>query len=157
MYYSELYKRDFVNGDGCRCTLFVSGCDHHCKGCFNQKTWRPDYGTEYTTEFEESLIHELNQPMITGLTLLGGDPLFSENIPTVLKLMQRVKAECPNRDIWLWTGYTLEQMQNNMILAQCLPYIDTLIDGKFVEEKKDLTLKHRGSSNQRILKRGVDY
>lgn len=158
MNYSDLIKYDMINGIGVRVSLFVSGCDHGCRGCFNKKTWNKCFGNEYTKETEDLIIRELQDTnhKRDGLTLLGGDPLFSDNVETVIKLCKRVKAET-NKNIWLWTGYTLEEIKSKVELREILKYTDVIIDGKFEEDKKDLSLKWRGSSNQRVLKRGEDY
>jgi anaerobic ribonucleoside-triphosphate reductase activating protein len=159
MHYSEVYPYDLVNGVGVRFTVFLSGCIHHCKGCFNQKTLNPTFGTQYTQEFEDSIITALKDTrrVRDGISLLGGDPMFIDNIPHVIKLMQRIKLECPSKNIWLWTGYTIEEIRGNMILSQCLKYIDVLIDGRFEMDLKSASLPFRGSTNQRILYKGIDY
>lgn len=159
MHFSNVYPYDFVNGTGCRFTLFVSGCEHQCKGCFNQKTLNPTYGSEYTQEFEDSIIAALKDPnrIRDGLSLLGGDPMFSGNLSTIYKLIQRVKLECPDKTVWLWTGYTLEEINQNLLLKQCLKYIDVLIDGRFELDKKSVEVQYRGSTNQNVLLKGIDY
>ncbi len=151
MYYSSYHSVDVVNGPGTRVTLFVSGCEHQCRGCYNQLTWSPTAGHPFTPELEQKIIDDLNDSRIKrrGLSLSGGDPLHPANQSAILQLVKRVKAECPGKDIWLWSGYEHEQMSETQ--QQILEYVDTLIDGKFVEELKDPALLFRGSSNQRII------
>lgn len=153
MNYSSYFPCDFVNGEGIRCTLFVSGCIHECKGCHNKKTWHASFGDEYTQELEDQIIKDLQDPVQVkdGLSLTGGDPMFPGNVPHVLRLMQRVKSET-TKNIWLWTGFTLEQLQQDPLRSPLLEYIDVLVDGKYERDKRDVSLPHRGSSNQRIIK-----
>ncbi|GLT19826.1 anaerobic ribonucleoside-triphosphate reductase-activating protein [Vibrio zhanjiangensis] len=150
MNYHAYYPVDVVNGEGTRCTLFVSGCEHQCRGCYNQSTWRPDSGQPFTQALQDTIIADLKDSRIyrRGLSLSGGDPLHPVNLLAINELIQRVKSECPDKDIWLWTGYTLGDLngQQRAIAQQ----VDVLIDGKFEQDKKDLTLKWRGSSNQMI-------
>lgn len=152
MYYGAYYPSDFINGPGVRTVLFVSGCDHQCKGCHNQKTWKPSYGKEFTKELEDTIIRDLKNTEINrqGLTLTGGDPLYKGNLDTVLALVKRAKTECPTKDIWMWTGYVLEDLDEKR--KEILQYIDVLVDGKFEESLKDLTAPYTGSSNQRVIK-----
>lgn len=152
MNYHKYYPIDVVNGPGTRSTLFVSGCIHKCFGCYNKSTWKIDSGFLYTEELEDKIILDLNDTEIPkqGLSLSGGDPLLPSNIETILKLVQRVKNECSNKDIWLWTGYRKEELNPEQI--KILNYIDVLIDGKFEMDKKDPSLAWRGSFNQKIWK-----
>lgn len=156
MRYQTIIKGDLVNGEGVRCSLFVSGCSHGCVGCFNESAWDYRSGTEFSTETVQEILDELSKPYIDGLSLLGGDPLMPKNISTVLELCSVVKEKFPNKNIWCWTGYTLQEVQGNHA-SGILQYCDVLIDGKFIDEQKDLTLSFRGSRNQRILKKGIDY
>lgn len=156
MRYQTIIKGDLVNGEGVRCSLFVSGCSHGCVGCFNEEAWDYRSGTEFSTETVQEILDELSKPYINGLSLLGGDPLMPKNISTVLELCSVVKEQFPNKNIWCWTGYTLQEVQMNHA-AGILQYCDVLIDGKFIDSQKDLTLSFRGSNNQRILKKGIDY
>lgn len=156
MNYQTIIKDDLVNGEGIRCSLFVSGCSHGCVGCFNESAWDYRSGSEYTKDTEEIILNELNKKYVNGLTLLGGDPLMKKNIDVVLNLCRTVKEKYPDKNIWCWTGYTLDEVQSNHA-KDILKYVDVLVDGKFEESKKDLTLPHRGSRNQRVLKRGIDY
>ncbi|MBA5763951.1 anaerobic ribonucleoside-triphosphate reductase-activating protein [Vibrio sp. 404] len=150
MNYHHYYPIDVVNGPGTRCTLFVSGCEHECRGCYNKTTWRTDSGHAYTQQLEDQIIADLNDTRIKrrGLSLSGGDPLHPANVAAVLRLVQRVRQECPNKDIWLWSGYTLAELSEAQ--KQVVDLIDVLIDGKFEQDKKDLNLEWRGSSNQII-------
>lgn len=150
MNYHQYYPVDVVNGPGTRCTLFVSGCEHQCRGCYNQSTWRTDSGHPFTQAMEDQIIADLNDPRIRrrGLSLSGGDPLHPANVSAILALVKRVKAECPGKDIWLWTGYTLAELTPEQ--QAVIPYIDALVDGKFVQEQADPGLVWRGSANQVI-------
>ncbi|PVZ88998.1 anaerobic ribonucleotide reductase-activating protein [Serratia sp. S1B] len=148
MNYHQYYPIDVVNGPGTRCTLFVAGCKHQCPGCYNKSTWRLDSGIAFTPEMEAQIIADLNDPRIPrqGLSLSGGDPLHPANVPAILQLITRVHAECPGKDIWLWTGYKLEELESAQI--EIVNQINVLIDGKFVQALKDPALIWRGSSNQ---------
>lgn len=150
MNYHQYYPVDVVNGPGTRCTLFVSGCEHQCRGCYNQSTWHTDSGHPFTQVMEDQIIADLNDPRIRrrGLSLSGGDPLHPANVSAILALVKRVKAECPGKDIWLWTGYTLAELTPEQ--QAVIPYIDALVDGKFVQEQADPGLVWRGSANQII-------
>ncbi|GIB01510.1 anaerobic ribonucleoside-triphosphate reductase-activating protein [Vibrio cholerae] len=150
MNYHQYYPIDVVNGPGTRCTLFVSGCVHQCKGCYNQSTWSLSSGHRYTQEMEDKIIADLKDTRIKrrGLSLSGGDPMHPANLSAVLQLVQRVKTECPDKDIWLWTGYTLAELDDSQ--QALLPYIDVLVDGKFIQEHADPGLEWRGSANQVI-------
>lgn len=151
MNYMKVFNLDVVNGKGTRITLFVSGCEHHCKGCYNQGTWDRNAGLPYTQEMENYIIDKLNDKRIIrrGLSISGGEPLEVYNVETVLNLCKRVKSETSNKDIWLWTGFTFEELTDEQ--KQVLPYVDILIDGKFIEEEKDWGILFRGSTNQRII------
>ncbi len=150
MNYHQYYPIDVVNGPGTRCTLFASGCVHQCKGCYNQSTWSLSSGHRYTQEMEDKIIADLKDTRIKrrGLSLSGGDPMHPANLSAVLQLVQRVKTECPDKDIWLWTGYTLAELDDSQ--QALLPYIDVLVDGKFIQEQADPGLEWRGSANQVI-------
>lgn len=150
MNFSQYYPIDVVNGEGTRCTLFVSGCEHQCKGCYNQSTWRFDAGEPYSQELEDRIIADLNDQRIKrrGLSLSGGDPFHPSNLPTILRLVRRVRLECPNKDIWAWTGYRLTELSAEQ--QELVSYIDVLIDGKFEQDNYDPQLAWRGSSNQMI-------
>ncbi|AVG75557.1 anaerobic ribonucleoside-triphosphate reductase-activating protein [Pantoea ananatis] len=144
------YDVDIVNGPGTRCTLFVSGCEHQCRGCYNQSTWRLDSGVPFTLEMEERLLADLQDTRIPrqGLSLSGGDPLHPHNVPHVRRLVKRVKQTCAGKDIWLWTGYDMQALSPAQ--RAILPWIDVVIDGRFEEAERDATLLWRGSRNQKI-------
>lgn len=152
MNYHQYYPVDVVNGPGTRCTLFVAGCVHQCRGCYNQSTWRVDSGIPFTQEMEDKIIEDLQDTRIRrqGLSLSGGDPLHPANLPAILKLVKRVKAVCPDKDIWLWTGYTLSEL--SLEQQKIARLINTLIDGKFEQNLYNPSLIWRGSSNQVIHK-----
>lgn len=156
MNYHKYYPVDVVNGEGTRCTLFVSGCEHQCRGCYNQSTWSVDSGVEFTRQLEEQIIADLQDTRIKrrGLSLSGGDPLHPKNISAVLRLVARVRKECPDKDIWMWTGYTLAQL--NQQQKEVITFIDVLIDGKFEQDRADPSLIWRGSSNQIIHRFSLD-
>jgi anaerobic ribonucleoside-triphosphate reductase activating protein len=150
MHYNNYYPVDVVNGPGTRCTLFVSGCEHQCRGCYNKSTWRLDNGHAFTQEMEDRIINDLNDTRIKrrGLSLSGGDPLHPANLTSVLKLINRIKAECVGKDIWLWSGYVLAELTEQQ--QQIVDLIDVLVDGKFEQEKRDPSLVWKGSENQVI-------
>ncbi|MDH2926388.1 anaerobic ribonucleoside-triphosphate reductase-activating protein [Lonepinella koalarum] len=152
MNYLQYYPVDIVNGEGTRCTLFVSGCEHACKGCYNQKSWSFSAGLPFDNAMEQQIIRDLQDTRIKrqGLTLSGGDPLHPRNVECLLPFVKRVKQQCPDKDIWLWTGYTLAELTDQQ--RQMLPYIDVLIDGKFIQEQADPSLVWRGSANQVIYR-----
>ncbi|MCR5785956.1 MAG: anaerobic ribonucleoside-triphosphate reductase activating protein [Eubacterium sp.] len=157
MHYGEIITADCANGPGIRVSLFVSGCTNCCKGCFQPETWDFNYGAEYTKETEDKLLSELKRPYYQGLTILGGEPFEPENQPYVAKLIRRVREDVPDRDIWIFTGFTYEsdllpgQRKYTEETDYILDNIDMLVDGKFILEKKNLMLKFRGSENQRII------
>lgn len=150
MNYHQYYPVDVVNGPGTRCTLFVSGCVHQCRGCYNQSTWRVDSGVPFTQEMEDQIIQDLQDTRIRrqGLSLSGGDPLHPANLPAILKLVKRVKTVCPDKDIWVWTGYKLNEL--TLEQQKVVSFVDTLIDGKFEQNLQDPRLIWRGSANQVI-------
>lgn len=157
MYYSKIIKHDIANGDGIRVTLFVSGCTNHCKNCFQPQTWDFCYGTQFTKTPEDELINALKKPYIKGLTILGGEPMEPENQECLLPLLRRVRSELPDKDVWCYTGFTYEELTTEGTHCRCyytddmLNLIDFLVDGRFIEELKDISLRFRGSSNQRII------
>ncbi len=157
MYYGRIKENDIANGAGVRVTLFVSGCRNHCKNCFQPETWNFAYGQPYTEETEQHIIESLSRPYIQGLTLLGGEPLEPENQLVLVKLLRKVKNTYPDKDVWCYTGYTLEQAQTygsrcrTYVTDEMLSLIDVLVDGRYVDELRDISLKFRGSSNQRII------
>ena len=156
MYYSVIKPVDIADGVGVRVTLFVSGCTHHCKGCFQPQTWAFDYGQPYTQQTEDEILSLLQPPYIRGLTLLGGEPMEPDNQRALLHLLQRVRTELPQKDVWCYSGYTLEQLTGQSrarceVTDELLTMIDVLVDGEFVEEKRNISLKFRGSENQRLI------
>jgi anaerobic ribonucleoside-triphosphate reductase activating protein len=150
MNYHQYFPVDIVNGEGTRCTLFVSGCEHQCKGCYNKSTWRCDSGVLFTDEMADRILADLQDSRIyrRGLSLSGGDPLHPNNSETILSLIQRVKRECPEKDIWLWSGYVFAQL--NQTQRQIIELVDVFIDGPFEQSLYDPSLLWRGSSNQII-------
>lgn len=157
MNYCEIKNCDIANGRGVRVTLFVSGCRNHCKGCFQPETWDFNFGEHFTEEVENQILEMLEPSYIDGLTLLGGDPFEPENQRDLINFLRRVKSSFPRKNIWCYTGYTYETLKTEGSHPRCevtdemLSMIDTLVDGPFVEELKDISLAFRGSSNQRIL------
>lgn len=157
MNYADIKKIDVANGEGVRVSVFVSGCNHHCKGCFNQCAWDFNYGKEFSEKEEQQIIDYMNHDYISGLSLLGGEPLEPKNQEGLLPLVKKVKEKFPNKDIWCYTGFDFEKdvvekmAKNNETTRELLKYIDIIVDGKFEEDKKDLKLQFRGSSNQKIV------
>lgn len=158
MNYANIKYYDIANGLGVRTSLFVSGCTHHCPGCFNCEAWDFDYGTPFTKETEDTLLDSCAPVYIKGLTLLGGEPMEPENQRVLLSLLERFKQRYPQKDIWCYTGYTYEtDLLASDGRARCevtdkvLDCVDILVDGQFVQELYDISLKFRGSSNQRVL------
>lgn len=141
---------NMVDGEGVRCSLYVSGCLFHCEGCYNVATWNFRAGVPYTQELEEQILADLSQPYVQGLTLLGGEPFLNTGI--LLPLVKRIRRELPDKDIWSWTGYTWEEMMlETPDKLELLSLIDILVDGRFDRSKRNLLLQFRGSSNQRII------
>ena len=154
MNYATIKNCDIANGPGVRVSLFVSGCTHRCPGCFNEVAWDFNYGEPFTEETIESILAMLRPSYIKGLTLLGGEPFEPQNQPDVVKLLRRVKAELPEKSIWAFSGYLFEKDILSGRLgdtAEYLSYLDVLVDGPFVEAKKNLSLRFRGSENQRLI------
>ena len=157
MHYADIKEFDIANGPGVRVSLFVSGCNHHCKGCFNQCAWDFNYGNDYTEETTQKILDDLDKDYIDGLSLLGGEPLEIQNQKGLLPLVKKVKEKYPNKNIWCYTGFDFEKdvvgkmAKTNEETKELMNYIDVIVDGKFEEEKKDLSLQFRGSSNQRII------
>lgn len=149
MNYGRINKTDIANGPGVRVSLFVSGCRNRCKGCFQPETWDFNYGKKFTGDTYIDLIIALNPDYITGLTILGGDPFEPENIETVTTICGDLRSLTRDKTIWIYTGYTYEYV--SLKYPEILDYIDVLVDGPFIESKKDISLKFRGSSNQRII------
>lgn len=147
MYYGTIKPLDIANGPGIRVSLFVSGCRNRCKGCFNPETWSFTYGQEFTSETMLELLRLLDNPNVEGLSILGGDPFEPENRSTVDDICFLVKLLKPTKSIWMWTGYYFEDLKDLPVMK----HIDVLIDGPFMQDLKDLRLKYRGSSNQRVI------
>lgn len=150
MNYAGIKKVDTANGPGVRVSLFVSGCRNHCPGCFQPETWDFNYGEPFTKETEEELIKALRPSWIQGLSILGGDPMERENQKALLPFIRRVKETLPEKDVWLYTGYLLEDVGTSPLLS----YVDVVVDGPFMEDQKDAGLAFRGSRNQRIIRLG---
>lgn len=154
MYYSTIKWNDIANGAGIRTSLFVSGCPHHCKGCFNPETWAYQNGSPYTPEIQEKILNKLGDSHITGLSLLGGEPLCPENQEAIFHLLQKTKETHPKKNIWCYTGYQIEPLLQNTIGdydLKILPLLDILVDGLFIQDQKKLGLLFRGSANQRLI------
>ena len=157
MNYSAIKKCDVANGPGVRVSLFVSGCTHHCKDCFNKETWDFNFGAEFTKEQEDEIIEYLSPSYIEGFSLLGGEPFEPQNQRVLVGLLRRIKETYPQKTVWCYTGYLLDDELLSESRARCevtdemLSYIDILVDGEFKTELKDLRLRFRGSSNQRII------
>lgn len=157
MYYADIKKWDVANGPGVRVSLFVSGCTHRCKGCFNEEAWDFHYGNPFTKETEDEILKELEKSYYHGFTLLGGEPFEHENQKVLAPFLKRVRETFPEISIWCYSGYVFDKE----ILAEMLPkweetkemlqYIDVLVDGRFVEELKQVNLLFRGSANQRLI------
>lgn len=157
MHYGEIKACDIANGEGVRVTLFVSGCTRRCKGCFQPQTWDFDYGRPFTAETEAELLALLAPDYINGLTLLGGDPFEPENQRALLPFLRRVRQRYPHKTIWAFTGFTYESLLTGASRPRCeatdelLGLLDVLVDGPFVERLHDISLRFRGSSNQRLI------
>lgn len=158
MYYADIKRCDVANGPGVRISLFVSGCTHHCEGCFNEVAWDFNYGKMFTEETIEEILNLLDSSYIKGLSLLGGEPFERANQQGLLPLLRKVKERFPEKNIWCYSGYLFDR---DIVGTMCekwpetkemISYIDVLVDGKFEEDKKSVNLRFRGSSNQRIIK-----
>lgn len=158
MNYGEIKYCDIANGSGVRVTLFVSGCRNHCKNCFNPMTWSFEYGQVLKQKTIDEIIEHLKMPFIQGLTILGGEPFEPENQKDVLDVVLKVRQEVPNKDIWIYSGFTFEELMGQVEsraslkeAKQILENIDVLVDGRYVDELRDIRLKFRGSRNQRVI------
>lgn len=163
VFYSEIKDCDIANGVGVRVSLFVSGCRHRCKGCFNEVAWPFDSGKPFTKETEDEIVRLLGRDHIAGLSILGGEPLEPENQRDVLRLLERASDAYPDKDVWLWTGFTFEDLMAacsdsdatcraaTPVLWDLLRHVDVMVDGLYIDEERDITLRFRGSPNQRIL------
>lgn len=152
MHYSKIEYADTANGEGIRVSLFVSGCSNHCKGCFNPESWEPTFGQEFTDKEIEKIINIIEKYNMDGLSILGGDPLEYYNLSAVNSLISKFREHFGwKKTIWMWTGYKLEDIMNDTEKLSIAREVDVLVDGPFIQSKKDLTLAFRGSSNQRII------
>ena len=157
MNYADIKYCDVANGKGVRVSLFVSGCTHHCKGCFNEETWNFHYGKPFTEETEKQVLDYLDKSYIAGLSLLGGEPFEHVNQQGLLPLLRKVKARFPEKNIWCYSGYLFDEELKKESRARCeytdemLSMLDVLVDGRFEEDKKNITLLFRGSENQRLI------
>ena len=157
MNYAVIKNCDIANGPGVRVSLFVSGCTHHCKGCFNEVAWDFDYGQPFTQETVNTILQMLRPAYVKGITLLGGEPFEPQNQPELVAMLRQIKANYPEKSVWAFSGYLFDKdilpgrLGDPAITKEFLSYLDVLVDGRFVEEKKDLTLRFRGSSNQRLI------
>lgn len=157
MNYADIKQYDVANGPGVRVSIFVSGCNHHCKGCFNKEAWDFDYGKPFTEHTIEDIISYMKPSYIKGLTVLGGEPLDPKNQSMVWELLNRVREEYPEKSVWLFSGYDFEKdilgkmYRESAFVRDILKWVDVLVDGKFVEELKNLSLRFKGSSNQRTI------
>ncbi len=158
MKYATIKEIDVANGPGIRVSLFVSGCTHHCKGCFNPETWNFNYGDDFTPEVEDRILEAMKPAYIKGFSLLGGEPFEPQNQETLLPFLRRVKAAYPDKTIWCYSGYDFEKdmLTGNLgpweVTHEMLTLIDVLVDGEFVLEKKNPNLRFRGSENQRVIR-----
>lgn len=154
MNYSKIYYNDIANGLGFRTSLFVSGCNNHCKGCFNKETWDFNYGSPYTKEVQDHILESVAEPQIDGISILGGEPMDLKNTKTICNLIKEFRLKFNNKkNIWLYSGYTFEELKNrnDLYTNEIIQNIDILVDGRFIEELKDISLKFRGSTNQRVI------
>ena len=156
MHYAEVKYFDVANGPGIRVSLFVSGCPHACPGCFNEIAWNYEYGEKYTEEVEEKILKAVSKAEIQGLSLLGGEPLYPANLRALLPLLRKMKERLSKKDIWCYSGYTYEELlsregEEKKELEELFSYLTVLVDGRFIEAEKDITLLFRGSKNQRLI------
>ena len=147
MNYGKINYTDIANGPGVRVSLFVSGCRNKCEGCFNRESWDFNFGKKFTISTLTDLLLALDKPYISGLTILGGDPLEPENLPTVTSICRTIKTINDSKNIWIYTGYLYEDFQN----LELFDYVDVVVDGKFIKSEKDISLQFRGSKNQKIV------
>lgn len=154
MYYAGIKCCNIANGPGCRTALFVSGCTHHCEGCFNQEAWDFKYGWPFTKEIEDKVLDSIRSDYIRGLTILGGEPMENKNASALIPMVNRIKKEMPGKSVWCYSGYTWEEIisrhrtsSQRILLSMC----DVLVDGEFHIKEKDIRLRFRGSTNQRII------
>ena len=157
MNYATIKPRDIANGPGVRVSLFVSGCTHRCPGCFNEEAWDFDYGQPFDQSTIDEILELLQPDYVQGLTLLGGEPFDPRNQPAIVELLRQIKAKYPNKSIWAFTGYLFDRdilpgrLGDPTITREYLSYLDVLVDGPFIQSRKNLTLRFRGSDNQRLI------
>ena len=158
MKYAQVFTCDIANGPGCRTSLFVSGCTHHCKDCFNEVAWDFNYGREFDSQVQDELIKESRPSYIDGFTFLGGEPMEVANQKALRPFLERIRTELPGKNIWIYSGYTYEELtdpHNTRCHSEdtdaILAMTDVLVDGRFEEDKKNIRLKFRGSENQRVI------
>lgn len=157
MNYASIKFNDIANGEGIRVSLFVSGCTHHCKNCFNKQAWDFNFGKHFTKQVEDQIIEALKPDYVNGLTLLGGEPMEISNQHGLIEFVKRVKKAYPNKTIWCYTGYLFDKELLENSRAHCeitkdlISYFDVMVDGEFIDELKDISLRFKGSSNQRII------
>lgn len=156
MRYAKIKKCDIANGTGVRVSIFVSGCHHHCKGCFNTDAWNFNFGENYTEDTKNEILKLLDKEYIEGLTLLGGEPLEYVNQMGLLPLVKEAKEKYPNKTIWCYTGYLfdkeiMKEIEKNQVTKELISRLDIIVDGKYEEDLRDLNLRFKGSSNQRII------
>jgi anaerobic ribonucleoside-triphosphate reductase activating protein len=162
MNYHNITTDDMLNGPGLRTVLWVAGCSHHCKGCQNPETWDPEGGIPFDMKAFNEILDNLNKPYITGITFSGGDPLHENNIKDVLCIIDFIRGTYEyTKSIWLYTGYTYEELltmsETNADINAILSYIDGLVDGEFIEEQKDINTEWAGSTNQKVITKGLPY
>ena len=157
MNYATIKNNDIANGPGVRVSLFVSGCTHHCPGCFNEEAWDFDYGQPFTQDTIDSILNMLKPAHIKGLTLLGGEPFEPQNQPAVVELLRQIKAQYPEKTIWAYSGYLFDRdilagrLGPKEITEEYVSSLDVIVDGRFVQSRKNLSLRFRGSDNQRLI------
>ncbi len=157
MHVGQIFKADCANGEGMRVSIFVSGCTNRCEGCFQPETWDFNYGEPYTKEMEQEIFDELSLPYYNGLTILGGEPFEASNQEGLIDLIRRIRTELPEKTIWMYTGFTYDRdlvpggCRYTAVTDEILDNIDILVDGRFEQEKKNISLHYRGSENQRII------
>ena len=157
MNYATIKPRDIANGPGVRVSLFVSGCTHHCPGCFNSEAWDFDFGQPFDQAVIDRILEDLSPSFVKGLTLLGGEPFEPQNQPAILELLRQVKAKYPEKSIWAFSGYLFDRdilsgrLGDPAVTREYLSYLDVLVDGPFIQAQKNLTLRFRGSANQRLI------
>lgn len=151
MKYHNITHSDMLNGDGIRVVLWVSGCNHYCKGCQNPVTWNPEDGKEFGEEEFEEIAAELSKSYVAGITLSGGDPLHPDNSDSIFNLIKKIKARFPDKTVWIYTGYTWEEIKEDEQMMQLVELADVLVDGEFVEDLADKKYHWAGSTNQRVI------